>query len=184
MCVCVCVRLCVCVCIGALERLNCVVLTSNTCNKHVQTNVLCLYVCMYVCARETAIKSERDSVGRDSLARLCQRRVDRFNHPTKNPLPAHLPLAHTHTHTHRTYLCTHIKPLFYFIKTHTQTFTQAAKHIRTHPLCRQRPPTNLPPSIHFQYFPLPIPDPSLQASAPALLPGRQPLPPVINFHMR
>lgn len=131
--------MCVCrsVCIGALERLNCVVLTSNTCNKHVQTNDVCLSVHICVCERERVREGERGGVGRVSLARLCQCRVDRFNHPTKNPLPVTHTRIHVQIHTHKH---TYIKPLFYFIKTHIQTFTQAAKHIRTHPLCRQRPP--------------------------------------------
>lgn len=141
---------------------------------------------VHVCVREGNSDKERTRQRRAGLfGTFMSAPCWQIQPPNKKPVTSP-PSArtHTHTHTHRTYLCTHIKPLFYFIKTHTQTFTQAAKHIRTHPLCRQRPPTNLPPSIHFQYFPLPIPDPSLQASAPALLPGRQPLPPVINFHMR
>lgn len=149
MCVCVCVRLCVCVCvcIGALERLNCVVLTSNTCNKHVQTNVLCLYVCMYVCARETAIKSERDSVGRDSLARLCQRRVDRFNHPTKNPFqPTFRSHTHTHTHPSHIFMYTYKATLLFYKNTYTNIHSSG----KTYPYTSVMSPTtpNQPPAIH------------------------------------
>lgn len=100
------VRMSMCSCasvyVGALQRLNCVALTSNTCNKHEQTNASCvwMYVSRHVCV----------------CVCVCQPRVDRFNHPNKKqplrPLITYKAtllfyrrstwkkaLAHTHVHS-------------------------------------------------------------------------------------
>lgn len=131
---------------------------ANKCCEHV-----CVWPVVCVCV----------SVGAGRFGTFMSASCWQIQPPSKKPVTS-LPSAHTHTHTHR-----HKATLLFYKNTYTNIHSSG----KTYPYTSVIPPTT--PKEHqpaFQILLLQLP--IALSCYTCRVPARQPLPPVINFHMR